>query len=203
MEAATLAAKGPADLLGRLRLHCVLAIPAGPRSRPPMGPPRAGRAWHSAGAGILVTMPFLPHAATGAGPLAFMFALSAGSVWSVVIGLSGSPSGWMAVPVALLVAFAPKLVGIEERTRTGQVRGVVRNLLLLAMATAYAQYLGAAGVVGRGLGFDFLLTLREIGPAFAFWLARTRAEWIDWAGLAAGFALVIAAAPASSRRQGP
>lgn len=140
-------------------------------------------------------------AATGAVPLAVMLALAAGSVWSVVIQWTESPAGWMAVPVALLIASAPAQLGLTRSSQTTQLQQLMVNGLMLGLATLYAQYLGAAGVVGRELGFDFLRTLREIGPELAIALARQRAGPLDWAGLAAAVATLVLFAWVLPRRK--
>ena len=143
------------------------------------------------------------HAATGAGPLAMMLALAAGSVWGVVIQWTESPSGWMAVPVALVIASAPAQLGLGAARGTSRLRQFLVNGLMLALATVYAQYLGAAGVVGRELGINFLRTLREIGPELAFALVRERAGPLDWAGLAAAMVLLAVFAGRLRRRSRP
>ncbi len=139
---------------------------------------------------ILGPMHSIRNAATGAGLLAMMLALAAGSVWSVVIQWTGSPAGWVAVPVALLIASAPVQLGLAGAARQSRWREFLLNAAMLTLATIYAQYLGAAGVVGRELGFDFLRTLREIGPELAFALAHERAGALDWLGELAGLALL-------------
>lgn len=146
-------------------------------------------------------MRFFRHVASGAGPLAMMVALAAGSVWSVVIQWAESPAGWMAVLVALLIASVPMQLGHAAAPGSTPCGQLCFNVLMLVLATSYAQYLGAAGVVGRELGFDFLRTLREIGPELAFALARERAGPLDWLGIVVAIATLAAFAWLRPRRQ--
>jgi len=151
---------------------------------------------------ILRAMQLLRHAAAGAGPLALMVALASGSVWGVVIQWSDTPAGWMALPAALLIATAPLQLGLVANVEQTRRRLLAPNAALLVLATLYAQYLGSAGVVSREMGFDFLRTLREIGPELALSLARERAGTLDWVGLVAALAFLVAFAWMPRRRRG-
>ncbi len=171
-------------------------------------PERHVVAFPSRGIVMLSPMRSIRRAATGAGPLALVLALAAGSVWSVVIQWTEDPAGWMAIPVALLVASAPVQLGPADTAGASASRQFLLNGSMLALATLYAQYLGAAAVVGRELGFDFLRTLREIGPELAFALAHARAGLLDWLGLCAATALLALFAwrsgrPRASKRRQP
>lgn len=145
-------------------------------------------------------MQLIRHAAAGAAPLALMVALASGSVWGVVIQWSDTPAGWMALPAALLIATAPLQLGLVANAERTRRRLLAPNALLLLIATLYAQYLGSAGVVSRETGFDFLRTLREIGPELALAVARERAGTLDWAGLLAAMAFLVAFAWLPRRR---
>ena len=115
---------------------------------------------------------------------ALMSALAGGAVWSVLVLRTGYELTFLAVIIALVIAWVLRANGYA-----GTRLGAALAALCTAFACIYTQCLLAVGDVAQAMGFSLRDTLLRIGVDFAMAVVRGRISPWDTATYVLAMAL--------------
>jgi vitamin B12 transport system permease protein len=142
----------------RARLACNVRIAVASAAAQPFPPQTMPAAQRRSKTGLLIGF-----------ATAVMSALAAGAVWSVLVLRTGYDLTFLAIVIALVIAWILRINGYA-----GMRTGALLAALCTALACVYAQCLLAVGDVAQAMGFSLRETILRIGAGFMIAVARGR-----------------------------
>lgn len=127
--------------------------------------------------------------------IVLMAALAGGMVWAAAALYLLRPLPFLAVALGALVGCVTRFAGFG-----GTISGAMTAGLMTVVASVYALALNASTLVALAMGFNYLDTLRSIGPEMAFAVVWARLTPVDIACIAG--AAVVAIVISSLRGRG-